>query len=126
MAVTSDADITQAIVNDAVAEAKSSLPAGVDRLSATITRHGLGVSGSGPGARVTFDVTLSASRSHDLAFLLGHEVENFDIDLPGPDAITSLRADQDAIEASMRTAVGTRPPACITRSRRRGRTGGCC
>lgn len=105
--VPASAYVTQAQVNAAVAGARSSLPAGVDSISAIITSSALSVSGSGRGAKLTFKVKLSGSKSHDLGVLLSSSVDDFDIDLPGPDAIVTLCVNEDEIESQVRAAIST-------------------
>lgn len=103
--VPSSAYVTQTTVSDAVKAAKSSLPAGVDSISARIASSGLAVSGAGRGAKITFSVKLKGSKSHDLDAMLTHAIEDFDIDLPGPDFITTLCVNEDEIESQVRTAI---------------------
>jgi hypothetical protein len=48
---------------------------------------------------------LAPDTSHDLNKFVAHKLEELDIDLPGPDFLTSLCVDEDEIEKNIRKGV---------------------
>jgi hypothetical protein len=82
----------------------------MDSLSAFIGEHGIGVTGKGKGATVKFEIRLSPATVPDLNAFISDSVDDFDIDLPGPDWLTGLCVSKDDIKASIRGSVGNMLP----------------
>lgn len=89
--------ISQAQLTKQVNQAKSKI-ANVDKVSAFIFTDGINVVGEGRGATVTFKIKLSPSTSHDLDRFIKHQIEDFDVDLPGWDWAAGLCVSEDDIE----------------------------
>ena len=102
--------ITQAQVDKQVAGFKkgnamfkklnASIGSGKVRVNATAQK-------SGHEADLKFDIELSPYTANDLAKFIRHKVKIVDIDLPGPDFITSICIDEDQIEDAIRDGVNT-------------------
>jgi hypothetical protein len=96
--------IKQEKINEQIAQAKERI-ADIDSISAAIQENGINVVGKGQGATITFRITLSPSTSHDLDLFVTHSINDFNIDLPGPDWITYLCVNEDDIENEVRDGV---------------------
>ena len=87
--VSNDQGITQSQLNEQISRAKDSLGE-VNSLSASINDKKIGIRGSGKGATVTFDIRLMPYTGYKLSRFIKHKMEEFDVNLPGPDFITTL------------------------------------
>ncbi|MCB9433668.1 MAG: hypothetical protein H6668_16980 [Ardenticatenaceae bacterium] len=102
--VADKAGISQTELNQKIKQVQNSL-ANVEKLSAYIDRNKIAVSGKGKGADVTFNIKLSPYTGSDLTTFVRHQIEDFDIDLPGPDFITGLCVDEGEIEDQIKKSV---------------------
>lgn len=57
------------------------------------------------GATFKFDIALKPALSQDLSQFISDEVQNFDVDLPGPDVITRLCVNEDKIKQQIKDGV---------------------
>jgi hypothetical protein len=103
--VSNDQGFSQAQVTAAAAAIRSS--AGLDSIRALVTDNDVDVQAQRSGAVVGFDLRLRASTSWDLDTFADVRVDNFVLDLPGPDFITGICVDEAAIEKSVRKSVKT-------------------
>ncbi|HMR85017.1 MAG TPA: hypothetical protein PKE30_17850 [Niabella sp.] len=102
--------ITQAQVDKQVSDFKKG-NAMFKKLNATIGSGKVRVNATAKKgsheADLKFDIELSPYTANDLAKFIRHKVKIVDIDLPGPDFITSICVDEDQIEAAIRSGVNT-------------------
>lgn len=98
------AAIRQATVSAQVDAARASLP-DVERLTATVQSAGIHVRAEGGGGTVDLDIRLKPATGPDLEDFLDHSVENIEIDLPGPDFLTTLCVDEDELRNQIRSGI---------------------
>lgn len=90
---------------DTVVKALRQQGAPIDTLTAFINDGLIHVSGTGRGATFKFDINIKAATGNDLSQFMTDDVENFDIDLPGPDFITTIFVDEDKILRQIKDGV---------------------
>jgi hypothetical protein len=90
---------------DAVVKSLKQKGAPIDTLSAFINDGMIHVFGTGHGAKFTFDINIKAATGNDLSQFMTDDVENFNIDLPGPDVITTIFVDEDHILQQIKEGV---------------------
>jgi len=95
--------ISQDNLNARVGTLKKQLK--LDRLSASIGKSSVACSAEVKGGKVTFNATVRGSTSDDLSRVIEVKAGDIDFDLPGPDFITTLCVDEDAIEAQIRSGL---------------------
>jgi hypothetical protein len=76
-----------------------------DDMNAQIGDRKVAVRVADRGAKVTFDIELRGSSSPNLNEFIDFKIRNFAIDLPGPDFITTLCANEKEIERTVRSEV---------------------
>jgi hypothetical protein len=101
-----DQGISQTQIAAQVDEAKSKIN-NLDSLSASIGDKGINIVAKGRGATITFRVSLSPSTSNYLDMFITGKIEDFDVDLPGPDFITSLCVSKDNIEKAVSKGISS-------------------
>lgn len=101
-----DADgISQAQISDEVSALASELK--LDRVTATIQSSRIKARAERKGGVVTFEIIPRPSTSSNLEELIRLEVEEVDIDLPGPDFIVGLCVSKSEIEKKIRDGIKT-------------------
>ncbi|HKE55782.1 MAG TPA: hypothetical protein VKB46_03735 [Pyrinomonadaceae bacterium] len=80
----------------------------LDTLSAFITDSALHLVGTGLGnsLKIMFDINLFPATGSSLSDFIDFDLENVDIDLPGPDFITGLCISEDELTQRLHQAVG--------------------
>lgn len=95
------AAITQQEINDQINSAMEDNDA-ISNLEATIEVGEIDVeidAKAGPlNVEINFEIELTPYTGNNLNKFIKHEIDDFDVDLPGPDFITTLCADEDEIE----------------------------
>ena len=101
--VSAEMGLSQEELSEIISESKDKLE--VDFLNATIKRRRIAVRGKKGGAELEFDLKLKPYTGPDLSRYLRHSLENYDLDLPGPDFLLKICINEDEIESEVRSGV---------------------